>query len=261
MFSVVIPAYNCSKSIECVLDSVFSQTRLDLIEEIILINDGSSDLTDSVICNYIKEKDCDKLIKYLVQKNHGVSFTRNRGIRMAKAQWIALLDSDDTWHCDKIEKQYREISRNEDIVFLGADGRFKTDNNDLIKLNAKKLCLKSTPVTPSVIFKKDVGIKYGLFDEKMKYSEDINFFQKFLMSDSYYIIPEELVEISVLKSFHGQSGLSSNLYQMHKGRNVNTKQLYEMGLISYWYYLLMLMFNWMKYIRRVIILWISKIKG
>lgn len=53
MFSVVIPAYNCEKTIEKVLDSVKDQTRFDLIEEIIVLNDGSTDRTDQIITDYL----------------------------------------------------------------------------------------------------------------------------------------------------------------------------------------------------------------
>ena len=108
MFSVVIPAYNCEKTIERVLDSVMAQTRFDLITEIIVINDGSTDNTDAIIKDYIKRKQGNK-INYIIQENHGVSYTRNKGIRIAEGEWIALLDSDDIWNPVKIERQYEVI--------------------------------------------------------------------------------------------------------------------------------------------------------
>ena len=93
MFSVIIPVYNCEKTIRQVLDSVRRQTRFDLVEEIIVINDGSLDRTGEVVADYISSHPAMK-IQYLRHKNHGVSYTRNRGIRAAKAEWIALLDGD-----------------------------------------------------------------------------------------------------------------------------------------------------------------------
>ncbi|MEG0963371.1 MAG: glycosyltransferase family A protein [Lachnospiraceae bacterium] len=251
MFSVIIPAYNCEKTIERVLDSVKNQTRLDLIEEVIIINDGSKDNTDLVIENYIAHNETLRIV-YEKQENHGVSYTRNKGIRMAKSEWIALLDADDLWKKNKIERQYQTIRENPQIVFLGACYPMKIllkKKVGLHKLNAHELCIRNMPGTPSVVFKQETGKELGLFRENMQYSEDINFYQKFLLKDSYYILAEDLVEISVEKKFFAESGLSSDLYQMHLGRNKNTIELYEMGLISGIYMHLMLLMNWMKFVR------------
>lgn len=255
MFSVVIPAYNCEKTIERVLTSVENQTRLDLIDEIIVINDGSTDQTDKVIRNYMENHKSMPII-YETQKNNGASYTRNRGIRMAKAQWIALLDSDDIWLPEKIERQACVIKRKKDIVFLGAQYPVKfvvrKYVKGLYKLSAKELCIRSMPTTPSVVFKKEVGIELGLYNEKMRYCEDINFFQKFLLKDSYYILAERLVEISIDKKYTAESGVSSNLRKMADGRNYNTRELYKMGLISRQFMEAMLIFNQVKFMKRYI---------
>lgn len=254
--SVVIPAYNCEKTIKKVLDSVLSQSRIDLIREIIIVNDGSTDKTDEIIKKYI-EVHHDIPIVYLIHENRGVSFTRNRGIRAAKGSWIALLDSDDIWFPSKIEKQFDAIVHNDNIKFLGSAKRLKffvkTVNSGIYKLNAKELCIRNVPQTPSVLFNKEAGISLGLFNEKMRYGEDINFYQKFLTLDSYYILIEELVKTGIGKFFFAQSGLTANLKKMHLGRNQNVKELYEMKLISKKYMWLMLICNQFKYYRRLII--------
>lgn len=262
MFSVVIPAYNCEKTIVRVVDSVKNQTRKDLIEEIIIVNDGSIDNTDLVIKNYIEENK-DLPIKYFSQTNHGVSYTRNYGIKVALAEWIALLDADDLWLPNKIERQYEIVKEKPEIVFLGSSypfyKGFKKYTNGLYKLSAKELCIRSVPVTPSVIFLKRVGVELGLFDENMRYSEDINFFQKFLLRDSYYILVENLVNCGIEKKFHASSGASSNLSMMNRGRNKNVIELNKMKLISKPFMYLMLMFNTIKLTRRETILLINKI--
>lgn len=80
-FSVVIPAYNCEKVIKDALDSVLSQTELNLIGEVIVVNDGSKDNTKYVVEKYI-EKHSDKLFIKLINKpNGGVSTARNVGVR------------------------------------------------------------------------------------------------------------------------------------------------------------------------------------
>lgn len=253
MFSVVIPAYNCETTILRTLQSVMAQTRIDLIEEIIIINDGSSDNTESMIRRFITDTP-GMCVRYFKQNNHGVSYTRNKAIKMACANWIALLDSDDIWLEKKIERQQEIIIANPQILFLGSTYPLKIlfeRRRGLYKLSAKELCLRNMPNTPSVVFKKSVGMELGLFDENMKYCEDINFYQKFLLKDSYYVLAEKLIETSIGKDFFSQSGLSSDLKQMHLGRNRNTHELHELGLISKSYMYVMLVMNEMKYLRRI----------
>lgn len=252
MFSVIIPAYNCETTIIRALQSVMDQTKADLIEEIIIINDGSSDNTESVLKEFIPGASHIP-VRYFKQSNHGVSYTRNRAIKMACAEWIALLDSDDIWLKNKIERQQEVIAANPGISFLGSAYPLKIlfgKREGLCKLSARELCLRNMPNTPSVVFRKSVGIELGLFNENMKYCEDINFYQKFLLKDSYYVLAEKLIETSIGKKFFSQSGLSSNLRQMHLGRNRNTRELYDMGLISRLYMYMMLFMNEMKYLRR-----------
>lgn len=260
MFSVVIPVYNCQDTIEDALNSVISQTRKDLIEEIIIINDGSTDKTEEIVKGYIM-RNREIYIRYIFQENAGVSVARNKGIRLANAEWIALLDSDDKWKCNKIERQYEILKDNPQILFLGTvyplKILFKTKSG-LCKLNANQLCIRSMPQTPTVVFKRETAIELGLFNEQMRYGEDINFYQKFLLKDSYYILAEDLVDISIQKNFFAQSGLSSHLYQMHLGRNQSTRDLQKMNLISKPYMWIMLVGNWIKFFRRLAIKQIQK---
>ena len=252
MFSVVIPAYNCENTIIKCLESILNQTRIDLIDEIIIVNDGSKDNSDGVIRNFISLNK-QYSFAYYSQNNQGASLARNIGINMAKSEWIALIDSDDAWNDSKIEKQYNIIVNNKKCVFLGSDISIKGKVGSVYKLNPYQLCIKSTPTTPSVIFKKNVGVELGLFNINMKYSEDINFFQKFFKYDSYYILKDDLVVIGSQKQHFGQLGLSSNLKQMAIGRDKNVVELYKMGYIDLFYMILMLLFNKIKYIRRLFI--------
>jgi glycosyltransferase involved in cell wall biosynthesis len=105
--SVVIPAYNCAAYIGRAIDSVLRQTRLP--EEIIVIDDGSSDNTAEVIVAY-----GDK-VKLIRQENAGASVARNAGIKAAKGNWIAFLDGDDEWLPNKLQLQIEHLNRNPDL--------------------------------------------------------------------------------------------------------------------------------------------------
>lgn len=253
MFSVVIPVFNNKETLYEAVSSVISQTRYDLIDDIIIVNDGSKDETATVVYE-LKNKT--KKIKYIFQKNQGASAARNRGIRESKSDWIALLDGDDKWLPNKIERQYQEIERNPGIVFLGTQYPLKMfikKKYGLVKLNARQLCFRSMPCTPSVVFKREVGMELGLFDVNQKYNEDAFFFQKFLLMDSYYILAEKLIEIDIGKRYFGESGLSSNYVEMYKGKKRNIRELNSLGLISSTYMYVMILLCDLKCLRMFIL--------
>ena len=91
--SVIMPVYNAEKTIERAILSIINQTYNNI--ELILINDGSTDETESIIKKYIeKEKKID--IRYYFQENSGPSIAKNLGIDMAIGEYILFVDSDDT---------------------------------------------------------------------------------------------------------------------------------------------------------------------
>ncbi|MFA5090338.1 MAG: glycosyltransferase [Candidatus Omnitrophota bacterium] len=87
--SVVIPTYNCSKYLPDAIDSVLRQKYQDC--EVLIIDDGSKDDTRNVLVSYIEKK----LIKYFYQGNQGPGAARNKGISVAKGDYISFLDADD----------------------------------------------------------------------------------------------------------------------------------------------------------------------
>lgn len=267
--SVIIPMYNSEKTILQVLDSVVSQTALNEILEILVIDDGSSDLSAEIVENYINTHK-NVVIKLLKKKNGGVSSARNMGIRTAKGEYIALLDSDDLWLSNKIERQLEILKTYPEIVFLGTAyflGKNKKPikltlpwkkTNELFNATLTDIYFKHFPTTPSVIFKRSAIETVGYFDESQKYGEDINYFQKFCMHFNYYYLPECLVHIAYNKDYIGSEGLSSNYKCMHKGTLTNLKQVYEMGyfgLIKYWAFRI---YFELKYWRRIIVRIIDK---
>lgn len=96
MISVIIPLYNCGKFITRSINSVLGQTVKEF--EIIVVDDGSTDEGPEIV-----EKMNSPLIRLIRQKNQGVSCARNKGIKEAKYDLIAFLDSDDEWDTDHLE--------------------------------------------------------------------------------------------------------------------------------------------------------------
>jgi glycosyltransferase involved in cell wall biosynthesis len=102
LVSVVIPTYNRAYCVWRAIDSAARQTHANL--EIIVVDDGSSDDTAGVVA---RRYAADPRVVYLRRENVGVSAARNTGLRAARGDYIALLDSDDTWKPWKIELQLR----------------------------------------------------------------------------------------------------------------------------------------------------------
>ena len=104
LVSVVIPAYNAEATIDDTLRSVRSQTHRDL--EIIVVDDGSTDRTTSVVKTHAA---IDGRVTLIAQENAGVAAARNAGWRSARSALIAFVDADDLWAPTKIERQLEVI--------------------------------------------------------------------------------------------------------------------------------------------------------
>lgn len=249
--SVVIPCYNSAFTIVESLNSILNQKYK--VNEIIIVDDGSSDNTVSTIEKYINESSFSNF-KLIKQQNSGPSAARNNGIKSSTSEWIAFLDSDDKWLPDKLEKQFNFLKSNPKIVLIGGGhcNFFFNKRIDSKKINLKKLCFKNFFETPTVIVKKDVVAKF-FFDENMRYSEDYNLWLNIVSKyDSLYV--NSILSESILKkkSF-GESGLSKNIFLMEKGELKSITNQRKKRSISFLFYSLVISVSFLKFIRRLII--------
>jgi teichuronic acid biosynthesis glycosyltransferase TuaG len=99
--SVIMPAYNCERYIEEAVRSVMAQTVRDW--ELIVLDDGSADSTCDVVRRLMEEDP--RITLHQNPENMGVAKTRNKGLAMSRGKYVALLDSDDVWYPEKLEKQ------------------------------------------------------------------------------------------------------------------------------------------------------------
>lgn len=126
--SVIMPVYNGEKYIKQAINSVLDQSYRDI--ELLVIDDGSTDSTSVLIHKLIEDnKHFD--IKYLYQENKGPSFARNVGIENAKGKYIALLDSDDYYHYDKIYKHVKCLLDNPSIDIVYGDLTIVNSENQI----------------------------------------------------------------------------------------------------------------------------------
>lgn len=195
--SVVIPTYNRSAYLKEAVESVLAQSYINT--EIIVVDDGSTDDTHSVIKSY------NGRVIYIKQENNGPSSARNRGISIASGVFIAFLDSDDLWHRDKLEKQLGLFEKNDNIglVASGHDvinnrseliNRYILGSSELHQLKNKQL-YKNFFSTPSVIVRKTCFDNAGLFNENLCFAEDWDMWLRILRISDVGIVNEPLVII------------------------------------------------------------------
>ena len=255
--------FNSEKTISLALDSILQQTYKGTIE-VLIVNDGSTDKSASIVKHYTsKEYSKNITIRLINKKNGGVSSARNQGIIEAKGEWIALLDSDDVWLPQKLEKQMDEIKNNSDIVFLGASRNnevypfFGKSKLRVYSLTAKQVLFKWWPSTPTVIFKKEITNKVGLYNEALKGAEDGEFWMRILTEYKLYVLNESLVLTGHGKRSFGESGLSAEISVMHSGEKKILSIAYKNKQINRFEHIFFYCWFSLKYLRRKIMVRIS----
>ncbi len=170
LISIIMAAYNAEKTIEAAIQTVLSQTYTNW--ELIVINDCSHDKTLNIIQGYMAK---DPRIHVLTnEKNRGVSLTRKRGLEESNGIWIAVLDSDDLWTPDKLEKQLCLAQReNANLIFTGSDF-IDQDGNPISwtlhvpkTITYRQLLKQNIVSNSSVLVKKELYQKYYAVNDDM----------------------------------------------------------------------------------------------
>ena len=192
--SVVIPTLNRINTLQRALDSVINQTYN--AAEIIVVDNGSSDGT----LKFLREQY--PKITILTENKIGVSSARNKGIKKSINQWIALLDSDDAWHPRKLEIQTSMLdSALKEYNLIHTDEVWFRNNKHINQMKKHKKqggyiferCLSLCCISPSsVLFKKNILDKVGLFDESLPVCEDYDMWLKICSSEEVLFAQDKL---------------------------------------------------------------------
>ena len=192
--SVVIPSYNRKDFLKRSIDSAINQTKKPL--EIIVVDDGSTDGTEAMI-----KSDYD-FVKFIKQKNKGVSAARNIGIEVSIGEWICFLDSDDEWKKDKLEKQINAMKSNPGYKFFHSNEIWIKNG---LRINQKKKhkkyggdifdkCLDMCRISPSsVMIDKTVFDEVGNFNEYLVVCEDYELWLRICDKYRVFFIDEPLI--------------------------------------------------------------------
>lgn len=216
--SVIIPSYNAARFVTEAIDSVLGQTFQDF--EVLLVDDGSTDNTKEIL-----SKKYGDLIQYLYKKNGGVSSARNYAIEKARGKYIALLDADDAWMPEKLEKQVFLLESNKEIG-LCYTGAIKVDE----QLNFKQyveaenyedaceaLLLKmNILILSSAMIRKDIVLLTKGFDSKFSTCADKEYWLRLGLLTKFAPVKDYLVKYRDV-----QDSMSSNP-DLSKRDTINT---------------------------------------
>ena len=117
LVSIVTPAYNCEKYLRKTVESVLSQSYTSW--EMIIVDDCSTDGTFALAQQLAAQEP--RIRVFRNETNQGVSLTRNRGIAQTRGKYIALLDGDDLWESDKLERQVALLEKGYDLAYCSYD--------------------------------------------------------------------------------------------------------------------------------------------
>ncbi len=198
LISVIIPTYNRKKQCVEAINSVVAQSYNNF--EIIVVDDCSTDGSQEEISAFVSGLSNVKFIE--LDKNSGVSSARNRGIEEAEGEWFALLDSDDVWDIEKLEKQISWLSSNpeyricqtkerwvRDGKVIAVPKQFRKRAGDIFEISLKR-CM----ITPSsAVIHKSLLDEKGVFDETLPACEDYDLWLRISSTEKVGLIDEELM--------------------------------------------------------------------
>ena len=192
--SVIIPTWNRAGRLAHALQSVFAQSCPPA--EVIVVDDGSTDDTRHLVEHEFHQA------QYIYQQNRGVSSARNTGIQAARGEWIALLDSDDRWHTDKLEQQCEHLRARPSFKICHSDEIWIRNGKRVnpMKKHTKhgghifRNCLSLCAISPSaVMIHRDLFKQIGLFDERLPACEDYDLWLRICATHPVLYIDKALI--------------------------------------------------------------------
>ncbi len=229
--SIIVPVFNSEKTLHRCMESLVKQTLKSV--EIILINDGSTDSSGDICLSYAEKY---KNIKYINQRNQGVSASRNVGIKNANGEFLLFCDSDDYYSLDACEAMYiLALMNDSDVVVGGVNKKFESTNQTVISESdedkaSRVMCLFENYRLNQIwatLYRRDVIVDNQLyFDTEMSIAEDLDWNCRVLKSVNKIDFCESIVYNYVLDN---DNSLSKKFYKNHySGFEKSSKSIREL---------------------------------
>ncbi len=181
--SIIIPTFNNAVYIRDALESVFSQSYNSY--EIIVIDDGSTDDTQTILKSYLNQ------IQYIYQEHSGVAIARNRGLSIASGKYVAFLDSDDLFFSDKLTTQVKFLDDHPEIGAVHSGWHLIDSDKNLIakkepwhqapKLDLEAWLIWQPIFLGAMLFRGSWLKKVGGFDTSLSQASDAEFLLRLVM--------------------------------------------------------------------------------
>lgn len=205
LVSINLCCFNSEKFLEQTLQSVFDQTFTDW--ELVVVNDGSTDSTDSIIRQHIA---AGRRIIYHPQKNAGLGASRNRAIELSSGKYIALIDHDDLWMADKLARLVPLFDRAEvALVYSNADlvnadgatiGVYRNPDEMHRGRVLRELFLGDFAACSSVVIRRCVLDKVGFFPPELHIVEEYDLFLRIAARYEFDYVPSSLLKLRLHES-------------------------------------------------------------
>jgi len=218
--SIIIPAYNYARFLGCAIDSALAQTHPCC--EVIVVDDGSTDNTAAVAARYGSR------IRYIYQKNAGLSATRNTGIKAASYPYLAFLDADDELQPEMVSacmQAFSKLPGDYGVVASASIKLLRIDENGWLvdggtpahkrggdrEIKSRDLLLKNRFMPSSLIVKRSVFDDCGQFDTTLRSSEDRDMWIRVGVRYRIHLLSTPMVRIR-----RHSSNMSNNAVRMKK---------------------------------------------
>lgn len=193
-----MPEYNSEKYLDAAIQSILKQTFKEF--EFIIIDDGSTDKSITVIQKYLN----DKRIRFIKnKKNIGLVKSLNKGIRLSKGEYIARMDGDDISEPQRLEKQVKFLDMHPEIGLLGTQGIVINEKGEKIKdfsrqtsdLNLRIKIMEGNPfIHGSVMMRKSDLLRTDMYDPKYVRAEDYGLWLDFIKICKVANLPDILYQ-------------------------------------------------------------------
>ena len=204
LVSVLMSVYNGDRYLNEAVESILSQTYEDF--EFIIINDGSTDQTKEILSSF---SEIDHRIRVFHQENHGLIFSLNKGLELARGKYVARMDADDISLPRRLEEQINYLRANPDVGVLGTQ-------MEIINENGKKIGKYQVPCShnliiwqvlfgrpfahPSVMFKKSIIEQVGGYSKKYTHAEDLELWSRLVGKTQFRNLSESLCKYRALSN-------------------------------------------------------------
>ncbi|MFO0936729.1 MAG: glycosyltransferase [Gemmataceae bacterium] len=195
VISIITATRNYARFLPEAIDSVLAQTFRDW--ELIVIDDGSTDETPSVVASYLK----DNRIRYVRSDRLGQSRAKNLGISLSCGEYVAFLDGDDIWEANKLERQLPKFTETVKVVFsrrsvVDGTGQPITGRREDVLLRGQllnEIFIQNFICFSSVVVRRSLFDEVGRFDEGLDLAIDYDFWLRAAHHTEFDYVDERLV--------------------------------------------------------------------